>query len=343
MNLKKSSLRLVCFGFASCWLVSCDADTSDGFISDFDIRKLPSFTEPFPAIDLTDFVISGRAFSEADNSITVLLNPLVDRNAPEVGLPFSSSGLTLTYNGSECTPDVSSVGDTNVNGDLVFILDTTGSVSWAIEGMKRGIATFLNGLTSIGVTPRVAGVEYGDEVRTSVDFTDVGPFLTWVNSLRPEGGGDLPENPLDAIDYAWDNFDFRPNALRMFINIADIGFHERDDGTDFAQTNLSELADKVKGQGIFSVIHADTAPDPAFGFELGVHPRYISEALGGFYVSLSGDLNSFDIAADTPIDEELSNVTVARCPAGTFDGTREIDVAYSGVGDDLRATIPIND
>ena len=50
----------------------------------------------------------------------------------------------------------------NVNVDLAFVIDTTGSMSSAIRNVKNNITTFATYLEEKGVSLRVAIIEYRD-------------------------------------------------------------------------------------------------------------------------------------------------------------------------------------
>ncbi len=63
---------------------------------------------------------------------------------------------------------------------------------------------------------------------------NVHEFITWVGSLHAGGGGDIPEDQLDALAYA-SSFPFRPEAQGILILITDAPNHHAGDGSAHTQ------------------------------------------------------------------------------------------------------------
>ena len=101
--------------------------------------------------------------------------------------------------------------------DIVFVIDTTGSMG-VLSTVKNIIQVVLTGLfEDYGREFLVGGVEFGDEIRGSFSLTDdYIAFDDWVQSLSAWGGGDGPENQLDAL-WAASEMNFRQNAKKFFI------------------------------------------------------------------------------------------------------------------------------
>jgi len=109
--------------------------------------------------------------------------------------------------------------------DIIFVLDVTGSMTEEIEGVKDNIAEFADSLSSQGVDFRLGMVTFLDEVENIYDFTsDVQLFQQYVDEQYAHGGGDLPENSLEAL-MAATQFEFRPTASRVFVWITDASYH----------------------------------------------------------------------------------------------------------------------
>ncbi|NQU31867.1 MAG: T9SS type A sorting domain-containing protein, partial [Bacteroidetes bacterium] len=84
---------------------------------------------------------------------------------------------------------------------------------------------FADSLSAQGVDFRLGMVTFLDEVENIYDFTsNVQQFQQYVNQQYAHGGGDMPENSLEAL-MAATQFDFRPNANRVFIWITDASYH----------------------------------------------------------------------------------------------------------------------
>jgi len=109
--------------------------------------------------------------------------------------------------------------------DIIFVLDVTGSMTDEIQGVKENIVEFCDSLSYQGIDFRLGMVTFLDEIENIYDFTsNVQLFQQYVNQQYAHGGGDLPENSLEALMEAC-QFDFRPAANRVFIWITDATYH----------------------------------------------------------------------------------------------------------------------
>ena len=64
--------------------------------------------------------------------------------------------------------------------------------------------------------------------------SNVHQFTDWVSGLHAGGGGDIPEDQLDALAYAA-SFPFRPEAEGIIILVTDAPAHHAGDGSAYAQ------------------------------------------------------------------------------------------------------------
>ncbi|GAB3373341.1 vWA domain-containing protein [Azotobacter armeniacus] len=84
--------------------------------------------------------------------------------------------------------------------DFVFVFDDTCSMAEEIDGLIQRTLEFANIVQSSGFDYRFALISFGDELRHKVDFTSsASDFKTAVAALRADGGGDEPENALEAL------------------------------------------------------------------------------------------------------------------------------------------------
>ncbi len=176
---------------------------------------------------------------------------------------------------------------------LCFIIDTTGSMSGTINGVKSSIQAFADSFAGRPVT--WAGVEYGDATpldgsvswdtsRTKFDpSTDLNAFKAWIDTLHATGGGDAAENPLDAMmetklaapnGYGWR---IPADAARYYIVLTDVGAHERGDGTSFSSYTGAEVLAAFRGWAIVNCVSPDLSsywatPSAVKSNEPGVDP-----------------------------------------------------------------------
>ena len=128
--------------------------------------------------------------------------------------------------------------------DIVFVLDVTESMQPYIDAVKQNIINFVNDLASNNRDYRLGLVTFEDYVVSAYPdcnceyshkmTSDVHQFIGWVGSLHAGGGGDIPEDQLDALDYA-SKFPFRPQAQGIVIIVTDAPPHHNGDGSENSQ------------------------------------------------------------------------------------------------------------
>lgn len=112
--------------------------------------------------------------------------------------------------------------------DIVFILDTTGSMGEEIARLKETIELININLSSVSPTPdlRFGMVLYkdrGDEYKTKIVplTADLKQFQTQLNALSAGGGGDEPEDLESALDDTINRMQWNKNGIRMGFIITD--------------------------------------------------------------------------------------------------------------------------
>jgi hypothetical protein len=124
--------------------------------------------------------------------------------------------------------------------DIVFVMDVTESMQPYIDAVKQNVIAFANDLQSNSRDYRLGLVTFEDYVVSKYPdcncayrntmTSDVKQFTDWVGSLHAGGGGDIPEDQLDALAYA-STFPFRPEAEGIIIIVTDAPPHHDGDGS----------------------------------------------------------------------------------------------------------------
>lgn len=173
--------------------------------------------------------------------------------------------------------------------DVVFVLDVTGSMSGTITKVKNSAVALAGYWTAVGLDVRFGVVPYDDEApaigtKAFPLSDDLDAFTTFVGKLQAAGGGDGPENPLDAFVLAWDTFEWRSGAQRVFLLMTDASMHVPGDGTSFAKNGLDDVLGAIAGK---AVVHT-VGPDSLSAWEFGgtANPHLLSCATGGTSESL---------------------------------------------------------
>ncbi len=124
--------------------------------------------------------------------------------------------------------------------DIVFVMDVTESMQPYIDAVKQNVIAFAQDLQSNSRDYRLGLVTFEDYVISKYPdcncayrntmTSDVKQFTDWVGSLHAGGGGDIPEDQLDALSYA-STFPFRPEAEGIIIIVTDAPPHHDGDGS----------------------------------------------------------------------------------------------------------------
>jgi hypothetical protein len=221
--------------------------------------------------------------------------------------------------------------------DVVFVLDTTGSMSGLIEGAKLKIWSIANSIVGGTPTPdlRVGLVGYrdvGDDYVTRVfDLSgDLDEVYANLMSFAAGGGGDTPEHVNRALHEAVENIEWSTDerTLRILFLVGDAPPHtDYDDGFDYKTICQTAVRKDII---INSIQCGGMAETVEFWREIAL--------LGeGEYAAIaqSGGMRSIP----TPMDEELSKLSA------DLDGTvvafgDEESVARKRKADDMAAEMP---
>ena len=120
--------------------------------------------------------------------------------------------------------------------DIVYMIDSTGSMSHWINGVKDKCKEISDKLKEDEILKnydiKFGGVFYRDPVDCDYDEHEYQPLGTvdelkdGMTTISASGGGDLPEDWVGAYDIVLDeNMNWRENSLKIIIHIADAGAH----------------------------------------------------------------------------------------------------------------------
>lgn len=171
--------------------------------------------------------------------------------------------------------------------DILFILDTTGSMGEEIQRLKATIQLIHLNLSSLSTKPllRFGLVLYKDEggeeyVTRIVHLTeDLDKFQNELNSVEAYGGGDTPEDLQAALEDSMKKIKWNIDGIRLAFIITDAPPH-LDYGQEYDYTQAS-LEAKVRGIKIHSV---GTGGLPLAGEYI---LRQISQFTSGRYIFLT--------------------------------------------------------
>ena len=111
--------------------------------------------------------------------------------------------------------------------DIAFILDTTGSMSEEIDAVKRTVQRVALVVASRKLAVRFSLVEYkdrGDEflVRVHPMTRDVAGFVTRIQKVTADGGGDRPEDVIEGLRAGLTKVEWsKGSAVRLAFLVGD--------------------------------------------------------------------------------------------------------------------------
>jgi len=281
----------------------------------------------FAQIDGSDYTIH---VSQMDISnfpeVTIYVSVTDVNGKPVTDLPMD--GFQLFEDGVQVIDvlDFAGVGQSRPV-DIVYVFDTTGSMSEEIDGAVSTSIQFANELQSTGRDCRLGLVTFSDSVLAVYNpddtlMSDPEEFKNAVSRLYAQGGEDDPENDYGAIKRAM-QMEFREDTQVIFILITDAPPHRYgdspDDGQIFNDPDLTKerILDLLRARTIS--VYSVTSDEPDF-VELA------NETGGTFYdIERNPDF--------TAIIENIGEVIATqyrityRSPRPSYDGTqRTIEV-----------------
>ena len=172
-----------------------------------------------------------------------LTKPLFTRQVlPQTQTQVLSSQRTKTII-NPVTQRGSLVGQSQT--DIDTLMDTTGSMEWAINGCKEQVHAFAGELAKYGLDCRLGLIEFRDltvgENINVFEFTNsVEKFQTALGGLRAEGGGPVEESSLDALRESAKR-NWRKQAVRIVLLFTDAPPWEPDQEGNTAQQIIDLL------------------------------------------------------------------------------------------------------
>jgi Ca-activated chloride channel family protein len=145
--------------------------------------------------------------------------------------------------------------ETRVQADVVFVVDTTGSMSASINGIRRGIEEFAREFAMKEIDLNVGLVSFKDcfEDRSCLkklnfngsDFTtSATDFSQKLSILKADGGGDGPESAIDGLNYALD-MNWKSDQ-RILVFVSDAPFKNPDASGMNSEQLKKKLASKLQ-------------------------------------------------------------------------------------------------
>lgn len=271
-----------------------DADKFDAGDLDVDARFMPAMMSPAMMSLEADFeevedVIPADILESTDNNVQGVeeVMSLTDVTPMLMAMDMSPMDVVTPFREVE-GPGVETEEKVYAPADIVFIIDTTGSMSGEISSVKSTITQFVDELKNRGIIANLALVDYKDITSDGLDstvvhmnggsswFMDTQDYKDEISSLRVSGGGDRPESVVDALEEAR-NLDMRVGAAKFFVLVTDVDYKEEN---RFGIEGMDEEIELLKKDGIYNYVATSTYYSSTYADLYG--------ETGGAFVNLYG-------------------------------------------------------
>lgn len=193
--------------------------------------------------------------------------------------------------------------------DIIWVIDTTGSMSRLIAEVRTRCIAFAESLAVSGIDYRLGLVTFADIVNFpyGLDLTgDAVEFQGWIASLGSSGGGDGPEVAYDAIIDALESMHFRPGARIVVCMVSDACPHYIGDptSTSYSDETYADLYSAILSYDAIAFVILDTVR--------GYFPTWFdSDEMDGIYYgpgSITAETGGAFYEASTDFDTILTQI-----------------------------------
>ena len=207
--------------------------------------------------------------------------------------------------------------------DVVFAVDTTGSMGGLIDGAKRTVWSIANHIkkTDPNADIRIGLVAYRDVTDDYVTrpfalTTDLDAVFAELSSYEASGGGDNPEHVAAALDVTLHAMQWRGDAKKLVFVVGDAPPAERDDGLRFEDLAREASTKRI----IINTIRAGGSDDTARAFQ------YMASLANGEFSSIQQDGGVQQIA--TPYDDKLAALSARIDNTAIIAGDEGVRMRY---------------
>lgn len=201
------------------------------------------------------------------------------------------------------------IADIKIRGqvDIVFVVDTTGSMGSYITNVKNNLTAFVDDLKNAGITPNFALVKYEDITCDGLDstqttkngtsnwFSDTEKFKNAISALSLGWGGDSPETAIDGLEMAR-QLDMRASAQKFVILVTDADYKV---DNNYGIESMTQIANTFKSDNISVSVVTCTS----------VKSRYeeLYTTTNGIYANIDGNFKDELLTIADKIDETTND------------------------------------
>lgn len=203
-----------------------------------------------------------------------------------------------------------SIANLQIKGqvDIVFVIDTTGSMGSYISNVKNNITLFVNEIEAAGITPSFALVDYRDitcdgenstNTKKNTDgsnwFKNADGFKAEIAKLTVGGGGDTPETAIDALEMAR-QLNLRTSSQKFFVLVTDAGYKI---DNNYGIKSMSEMINLLADDEINVSVVSNSSYQSTY--------KSLYESTGGVFANVGGNFKDELLAIADMINEETNS------------------------------------
>lgn len=221
--------------------------------------------------------------------------------------------------------------------EVVFVLDTTGSMSGLIEGAKQKIFSIASRIATGKPTPRlkvglVAYRDVGDAYVTKrFDLSeDLDTVFSNLRQFSADGGGDTPEHVGRGLGEAVSKMSWsqRRETMKVIFLVGDAPPANRGDKWDFKRWSQQAKEKHIVVNTVRCGADAQTA----------TAWQYVAKLTDGTFDTI--DQSGGMLAVATPYDAELARVNAEIASKTLYTGTAAVQAANRGRAAQMASMAP---
>lgn len=205
--------------------------------------------------------------------------------------------------------------------DVVLLVDSTGSMGTTITNIKTNLESVITAVTHLQPTAQFAVASFGD-IEDPIPFavkqqltSNIIDLKNAVNSLTASGGGDLPEDWINALfQISTGAITFRAGSSRIIVLVSDAPSHDPSGGVTLANAIAALTAQSIRVIGVnvhdenWVIFHQD--------LDSTGQATAVTTATGGVIVGTTPDAVTTAIVSGLKNLDALVKPDVVSCDAG---------------------------
>ena len=244
--------------------------------------------EEFEKATISAYHTVQRGKAQDGNARDNVYTPFYEKDYGIVRYEYELHSETIDDNGNWLGEKISD----GKKADVVFVIDSTGSMGDEIASVKNNIASFAETLIKAGVDVRFSIIDYRDitigEPTTIHSFggskwtsklSDVTSTLT---KIKADGGGDIDETPIDALGAVTESsMNWRSDAKKYAFLYTDAGYKTKN---NHGYIGLSDLATALKIRNISTSVITTSSYKSTYST--------LYTSTNGIYANLAGSFST---------------------------------------------------